>query len=97
MISDQLENYEDQVRSDLVNCDARTLDFMAEHMDLKSLLVVYARDGFKAACDRLASEYEECLTMLAAEREAEADGSYAEEQWLDNKQRAIDMNMERSA
>ena len=96
MITDHLEIYEDQVRSDLVNCDARTLDYMAEHMDLKSLLVVYARDGFQAACDRLASEYEECLTMLAAEREAEADwDDGADEAWLDNRDRARDCNAER--
>jgi hypothetical protein len=94
MISDQLEMYEDQVRSDLNRCDARTLDFMSEHMDLQSLLVVYARDGFQAACDRLASEYEECVTMLAAEREAEADGDECEA-WLDNRDRARDMNAER--
>jgi hypothetical protein len=95
MISDQLENYEDQVRSDLINCDQRTLDFIAQHMDLRGLLVTYARDGFQAAADLLAQEYEDTVTMLAAEREAEADGSYAEEQWLDNRDRARDMNMER--
>jgi hypothetical protein len=95
MISDQLENYEEQVRSDLINCDQRTLDFISKNMDVRSLLVVYARDGFQAAADLLAQEYEAAVTMLAAEREAEADGSYAEEQWLDNRDRARDMNMER--
>jgi hypothetical protein len=96
MISDQLENYEDQVRSDLINCDQQTLDYMAKNMDVKSLLVVYARDGFEAACDFLANEYEGAVSMLAAEREAEANGSYAEEQWLDNRDRARDMNAERA-
>ena len=94
MISDNMETFEGHVRARIAMADKVTLDFMSEHMDLQCLLVVYARDGFQAACDRLASEYEEFLSMLAAEREAEADSDECEA-WLDNRDRARDMNLER--
>jgi hypothetical protein len=95
MTSDQLENYEEHVRSDLIAADPRTLDDFARMFSLKELLIVYAQKGFQEAADWLANEYESCVSMLAAEREAEADSGIADEIWLDNRDRARDMNLER--
>ncbi len=94
MMSDGLEAYEDAVRSDLAAGDKATLDAFARSFSLRDLLTVYASKGFQAACDWLADEYEACVTMEAKEREAAAD-SDEYEQWLDNRDRARDMNLER--
>ena len=94
MISDDLERYEDQVRSDLAAGDQRTLDDFARSFSLKELLTVYSSRGFQEACDWLADEYEACLTMMAVERETEADHEEYD-LWLDNRDRARDMNAER--
>ena len=94
MISDDLELYEDQVRSDLAAADKRTLDDFARSFSLRDLLVVYASKGFQAACDWLADEYESCVAMMAAEREAESDHEEYD-LWLDNRDRARDCNAER--
>ena len=94
VIIDTLEVYEDQVRSDLAHADKSTLDTFSRSFSLQDLLVVYASKGFQAACDWLADEYEACVAMEAAEREAAAD-SDEYEAYLDNVNRARDMNAER--
>ena len=94
MMSDNLERFEDKVRDDLASGEESTLNYFAREFDIKTLLTVYASKGFQAACDRLADEYEACVTMLAVERETEADHEEYD-LWLDNRDRARDMNAER--
>jgi hypothetical protein len=94
MMSDNLERFEDKVRDDLASGEESTLDYFAREFDLKTLLTVYASKGFQAACDWLADEYESCVTMLAVEREAEADHEEYD-LYLENRARAVDMNLER--
>jgi hypothetical protein len=63
------------------------ITLIADAMDFRKILTVYDRIGFEAACDELAAQFDK-----AREELPEPDDT---EHWLDNVNRARDMNAER--
>ena len=88
------DDFECQIRSEMAY-DKATIDQIERRVDWKAFLVVYGTRGFEEACSFLFDEVDAAIDFLAEQREWEAATDPDHDLWLDNRDRARDMNAER--